>query len=40
LVANPYVLNSTNLPDGETLTQGLNQYYRLTAVKNLHGNTL
>jgi hypothetical protein len=40
LVANPYVLNTSNLPDGETLTQGLNQYYRLTAVKNLHGNTL
>ena len=40
LVANPFVLNGSNIPDGENLTQGLNQYYRLTAVKNLHGNTL
>jgi hypothetical protein len=22
------------------LTSGLNQYYRITSVKNLHGNTL
>jgi hypothetical protein len=40
VVANPYVLNNNNAPDGETLTQGLNQYYRLTNVKNLHGNTI
>ena len=36
VVANPYVLNGT-VPDGEALTQGLNQYYRLTQVKELHG---
>jgi hypothetical protein len=40
VVANPYVLNSNSVPDGEALTTGLNQYYRFTAVKNLHGNTL
>jgi hypothetical protein len=41
VVANPYVLNSTTgQPDAETLTAGLNQYYRLTRVTNLHGNTL
>jgi hypothetical protein len=40
VVANPFVLNSSNVPDGETLTSGLNQYYRLTAVQNLHGNTI
>ena len=40
VVANPYVLNSSGVPDGETLTTGLNQYYRLTAVTNLHGNTI
>jgi len=40
VVANPFVLNSNNQPDGETLTGGLNQYYRLTYVKNLHGNTI
>ena len=40
VVANPFVLNSSGQPDGETLTAGLNQYYRLTNVKNLHGNTL
>jgi hypothetical protein len=39
VVANPYVLNGT-LPDGESLTKGLNQYYRLTQVTNLHGNTI
>jgi hypothetical protein len=38
IVANPYVLNGT-APDGEALTAGLNQYYRLTNVRNLHGNT-
>jgi hypothetical protein len=36
VVANPYVLNGT-IPDGEALTQGINQYYRLTQVLNLHG---
>lgn len=41
VVANPYVLNgSTLVPDGENLTTGLNQYYRFTAIKNLHGNTI
>jgi hypothetical protein len=39
VVANPYVLNGTT-PDGENLTTGLNQYYRLTNVLNLHGNTI
>jgi len=38
VVANPYVLNGTT-PDGDTLTAGLNQYYRFTQVINLHGNT-
>jgi hypothetical protein len=40
VVANPYVLDSSNIPDGEKLTKGLNQYYRITQVKNLHGNTI
>jgi hypothetical protein len=41
VVANPYVLNGTTLqPDGETLTKGLNQYYRFTQVTHLHGNTI
>ena len=40
VVANPFVLNNTNQPDGETLTAGLNQYYRLTSIRNLHGNTI
>ena len=40
VVANPYVLNSSNVPDADTLTAGLNQYYRLTRVTNLHGNTI
>jgi hypothetical protein len=39
VVANPYVLNGTT-PDGENLTTGLNQYYRLTNIRNLHGNTI
>jgi len=39
VVANPFVINSSKVPDGETLTAGLNQYYRLTSVTNLHGNT-
>ena len=38
VVANPYVLNGA-VPDGDSLTSGLNQYYRFTAVTNLHGNT-
>ena len=40
VVANPYVLDSNNVPDGEKLTLGLNQYYRITQVRNLHGNTI
>ena len=40
VVANPFVLNSSAQPDGETLSSGLNQYYRLTAVTSLHGNTI
>jgi len=40
IVANPYVLNSNAQPDGETLTKGLNQYYRFTAITHLHGNTI
>jgi hypothetical protein len=39
VVANPYVLNG-KLPDGESLNTGLNQYYRLTKVANLHGNKI
>jgi hypothetical protein len=41
VVANPFVINNTTkVPDADTLTAGLNQYYRLTNVTNLHGNTL
>jgi hypothetical protein len=44
VVANPYVMNVTAaggpVPDGEALTKGLNQYYRLTQIRNLHGNTI
>jgi hypothetical protein len=41
VVANPFVLNSTTgQPDGETLSAGLNQYYRLTSIIHLHGNTI
>ena len=40
VVANPFVLNSNNVPDADTLTAGLNQYYRLTAITHLHGNTI
>jgi hypothetical protein len=40
VVANPFVLNSTGLPDADSMTAGLNQYYRLTRVTNLHGNTI
>ena len=40
VVANPYVLNATTLqPDADNLSQGLNQYYRITAIKSLHGNS-
>ena len=38
IVANPFVLNASKVPDAETLSAGLNQYYRLSAVYNLHGN--
>jgi hypothetical protein len=39
VVANPFVINTTTkIPDGETLSAGINQYYRLTQVANLHGN--
>lgn len=39
IVANPFVLNATTRqPDAETLSAGLNQYYRLSAIVNLHGN--
>ena len=37
MVANPFA-NSTNFTDVGTTTTG-NQYYRLFAVSNLHGNT-
>jgi hypothetical protein len=41
VVANPFVLNATTgQPDADTLSVGLNQYYRLTSIKNLHGNTI
>ena len=40
VVANPFVLGSDKKPDAESLTAGLNQYYRLTGVKSLHGNTV
>jgi hypothetical protein len=40
VVANPFVLGSNGQPDADNLTTGLNQYYRLTYVTNLHGNTL
>ena len=39
VVANPFVLNGA-VPDADALTTGLNQYYRLTRVTNLHGNTI
>ena len=40
VVANPFVLNSSSKPDAADLTAGLNQYYRLTRVTHLHGNTI
>lgn len=39
MVANPFVMNTNGTPDGETMSRGLNQYYRIFRVKNLHGNT-
>ena len=35
LVTNPFVVNNLGTPDGETLTNGINQYYRFTPVINL-----
>jgi len=41
MVANPYVLKSDGTPYGSDFTNqsGANQYYRLTSVTGLHGNT-
>ena len=41
MVANPYVLNGTGVPYGSDIIGqlGANQYYRLTKVVGLHGNT-
>lgn len=39
MVSNPFVLTAGGTPDGETMTQNLNQYYRIFRVTNLHGNT-
>ena len=39
MVANPFVLSSSGTPDGETMTENINQYYRIFRVLNLHGNT-
>jgi hypothetical protein len=41
MVANPYVLKADGTPYGSDFTtqQGANQYYRLTRVTGLHGNT-
>lgn len=40
MVANPFVINTTTgAPDGETMSQSANQYYRIFRVINLHGNT-
>lgn len=38
MVSNPFVMNSSQLPDGMSLGRRLNQYYRIFKVKNLHGN--
>jgi hypothetical protein len=35
LVSNPFVLNASNVADGETLTARLNQYYRIAKISNL-----
>ena len=37
LVSNPFVMNGSS-PDGQTLTNRVNQYYRIFRVDNLHGN--
>jgi hypothetical protein len=39
MVANPFVIKTDGTSDGEAMTAGLNQYYRLFRVTNLHGNT-
>ena len=42
MVSNPFVTTTGELngtPDGETLTVRKNQYYRITQVRNLHGNS-
>ena len=42
LVSNPFVTTTgfkDGTPDGETLTVRKNQYYRITQVRNLHGNS-
>ena len=39
MVANPFVMNTSGIPDGETMTARINQYYRIFRVTNLHGNT-
>jgi hypothetical protein len=38
MVANPFVVGSNGLSDGEALTARSNQYYRIFRVDNLHGN--
>jgi hypothetical protein len=35
IVSNPFVLNASNVADGETMTPRLNQYYRISRVANL-----
>nr|MBC8442683.1 hypothetical protein [Pseudomonadota bacterium] len=42
MVSNPFVTTTgepNGTPDGETLTVRKNQYYRITQVRNLHGNS-
>jgi hypothetical protein len=39
MVSNPFVINNTGTPDGESMTGNLNQYYRIFRVTSLHGNT-
>jgi hypothetical protein len=38
MVANPFVLKD-GTPDGEAMSNGINQYYRIFRVLNLHGNS-
>lgn len=38
MVSNPFVMNSTQTPDGMNLGRRLNHYYRIFRVDNLHGN--